>query len=80
MNQTKTISLTIKVPSEYRYLAQQPFGDFYLFKERPFIFKDMNGSEFWGIQEGEMAILGDNSVLKDVNVCLDWKDSVKDLG
>lgn len=82
MNTTKTINLSIKVPSDYRYLAQQPFGDFYLFKDKPVLAQGVTGEEFWDCQGSEIAILGsrDHSVLSFLNICEDWKNSVKDLG
>ncbi len=82
MDQTaKTITITIKIPAEYRYMATQPYGDVCLFKEKPVLGFGMTGEEFWTQQVDEISVLGDDRLLA-ANSCgfEDWKNSVKDLG
>lgn len=82
----KKLSLTINIPSNYRYMARQPYGDICLFKEKPHVIMNgfaggQGGEECWAVQDGEISIFGNgNSDLMTLNTIEDWRESLIDFG
>lgn len=74
---TKILTLKLKIPSRYKYLAIQPYGDIVLFTSKPKITKDTGNYEYWKIQESEACLTKDN--LSCYNFSKNWKKSVRKI-
>lgn len=58
---TKSVTLKIKVPVEYKYLAVQPWGEVSLFKRKPkWVTAEWSENTFfWDTQTDEISLLGE---------------------
>lgn len=74
----KEITLTIKIPARFKYLAIQPYGEISLFTERPEIVEETEGDakvRYWGQQNDEKSLIYSGLIhLQDVT---DWEHSVR---
>jgi hypothetical protein len=76
---TKELSLNIRIPAKFKYLARQPWGDITLFEEEPKIVGDYEEVSCWGTQNGgRLSLFGSvaEADLLDVNTPEDWKNSL----
>ncbi len=88
---TKTITLTLNVPNNIKYLAVQPWGEIMLFPKKPRIVLDrpltepdntVDSSEYWDVQVGELTLSSEDNkgVIEDCNRPKNWKETVQKLG
>jgi hypothetical protein len=72
----KIINIEVRIPSGYKYIALQPFGNWTAFKNKPVIVEEQEGDNtlyYFGVQHGELEICNCGPEREN------WRDSVKEI-
>lgn len=73
----KTITLRISIPSEYKWLAQQPWGQWTVFVAKPSIRTGLVGGHYWKNSTDEyMDVLPESDDRPNAD---NWRKSLKKI-
>lgn len=80
---TKTITVPIEIPADYKYLARQPWGEIILFKNKPSIYVGDSHS-YWESQKDEFCLINNFELCPTNSFWMEqqsktWKESLVEL-